>query len=258
MIGAVLFIGFGEAIAKPGPAGALIAYIIFVGTIIYSVMMSLGEMATYIPISGPFTACVTRFIDPSLGFAIRWIYWFSSGFWTDSYALFATNVILPSLAYIYRPYATNNQPELIVNCMTLTGSACSQALFRYLADRYGRRKLYGVELVIVIFGTLCMAQVSTGTNKSMSILYANKINLVTLAGSIIGQLVFGFLADLFGRRKLYGTELIFVIFGTLGLAGSATGFGNSMDIIGWLIYYRFFVGIGIGAGCPLSAVITTE
>jgi amino acid transporter len=61
----------------------LIAYI-FVGTIVYSVMTSLGEMATYIPISGAFTAYAHRFVDPSLGFSMGWIYWFS---WAITYAL---------------------------------------------------------------------------------------------------------------------------------------------------------------------------
>ncbi|TVY41122.1 Arginine permease CAN1 [Lachnellula cervina] len=82
-IGTGLFIGSGEALAKSGPAGALIAYI-FVGTIVYSVMQSLGEMATYIPIAGAFTSYATRFVDPSLGFSMGWIYWFS---WAMTYAL---------------------------------------------------------------------------------------------------------------------------------------------------------------------------
>jgi len=47
-------------------------------------MTSLGEMATYIPISGAFTSYVTRFIDPSLGFAMGWTYWFS---WAITFAL---------------------------------------------------------------------------------------------------------------------------------------------------------------------------
>jgi yeast amino acid transporter len=78
-----LFIGSGTAIAESGPAGALIAYL-FVGTIVYSVMTSLGEMATYIPIPGAFTSYAARFVDPSLGFAMGWIYWFS---WAITYAL---------------------------------------------------------------------------------------------------------------------------------------------------------------------------
>lgn len=82
-IGTGLFIGSGGALATAGPAGALIAYI-FVGTLVYSVMVALGEMATYIPISGAFTAYAARFVDPSLGFAMGWIYWFS---WAITYAL---------------------------------------------------------------------------------------------------------------------------------------------------------------------------
>jgi PHS family inorganic phosphate transporter-like MFS transporter len=79
-----------------------------------------------------------------------------------------------------------------------------------------------------------------------------------LAGSLLGQLIFGFLADKFGRRKLYGLELIVVIFGTLGLVQSSAGYHGSMKILGWLMFWRFFVGLGIGAEYPLSAVITAE
>ncbi|KAJ5105116.1 hypothetical protein NUU61_002463 [Penicillium alfredii] len=82
-IGTGLFIGSGTAIANAGPVGALIAYI-FVGSIVYSVMMALGEIATYIPIPGSFTSYAARLIDPSLGFAMGWIYWFS---WASTFAL---------------------------------------------------------------------------------------------------------------------------------------------------------------------------
>ncbi|EAW14678.1 putative arginine transporter [Aspergillus clavatus NRRL 1] len=82
-IGTGLFISSGTAIAHAGPVGALIAYI-FVGSIVYSVMTSLGEVATYMPIPGAFTAYATRLIDPSLGFAMGWIYWFS---WAITFAL---------------------------------------------------------------------------------------------------------------------------------------------------------------------------
>lgn len=78
-----MFIGSGAALAHAGPAGALIAYI-FVGTLVYSVMVALGEMATYIPIPGAFTAYAARFVDPSLGFAMGWLYWFS---WAITFAL---------------------------------------------------------------------------------------------------------------------------------------------------------------------------
>lgn len=91
-IGTGLFIGSGGAISKAGPAGALIAYA-FVGTLVFSVMNSLGEMATYLPISGAFTSYATRFISPSLGFAMGWIYWFSWSM-TFSLELTATGLII--------------------------------------------------------------------------------------------------------------------------------------------------------------------
>ena len=71
-------------------------------------------------------------------------------------------------------------------------------------------------------------------------------------------MIFGILADVYGRRRLYGLELAVVIFGTLGMAQASTGLNQSMNIMGWIIFWRFFMGLGIGAGYPLSAVITAE
>lgn len=34
-------------------------------------------MATYLPTSGSFSTYATRFVDPSLGFALGWNYWFN-------------------------------------------------------------------------------------------------------------------------------------------------------------------------------------
>ncbi|KAL4812832.1 amino acid permease/ SLC12A domain-containing protein [Aspergillus spinulosporus] len=82
-IGTGLFISSGSAISTAGPVGALIAYI-FIGSIVFSVMTALGEVATYLPIPGAFTSYATRLIDPSLGFAMGWIYWFS---WAITFAL---------------------------------------------------------------------------------------------------------------------------------------------------------------------------
>ena len=104
----------------------------------------------------------------------------SSGFFTDSYNLFAANVIVVMLDYIYWPDARSSNQEL-------------------------------------------------------------KINIPTLLGSLIGMLIFGVLSDVYGRRKLYGLELIVVIVGTLGIVEASTGYDGSMDIMGWLIFWRFLV-----------------
>ncbi|OCK79025.1 hypothetical protein K432DRAFT_300743 [Lepidopterella palustris CBS 459.81] len=82
-IGTGIFIASGSSLSRAGPAGALIAYA-FVGSLVFSVMLSLSEMATYIPIAGAFTRYAARFVDPSLGFSMGWIYWFS---WAITLAL---------------------------------------------------------------------------------------------------------------------------------------------------------------------------
>jgi len=75
-IGTGLFFASGGAIAQAGPGGALLAYATM-GIAVYCMMQSLGEMATQLPIPGSFEAYAERFIDPSLGFAVGWNYWFS-------------------------------------------------------------------------------------------------------------------------------------------------------------------------------------
>ena len=84
------------------------------------------------------------------------------------------------------------------------------------------------------------------------------VNSVTLAGCIVGQIFFGIMADIYGRRKMYGVELIIIGGATLGVSMSSSGADDSMNVIGWLIFWRFIAGIGVGADYPLSAVITAE
>ncbi|VVT54727.1 uncharacterized protein SAPINGB_P004221 [Magnusiomyces paraingens] len=82
-IGTGLFIGTGSAISDAGPVGSLIAYI-FMATVVYSLAQSIGEMATFIPITGSFTVFCSRFVSPALGASIGWLYWFS---WAITFAI---------------------------------------------------------------------------------------------------------------------------------------------------------------------------
>ncbi|EKV07745.1 Phosphate transporter [Penicillium digitatum] len=84
------------------------------------------------------------------------------------------------------------------------------------------------------------------------------INIATLAGTLLGQVTFGFLADKNGRKKMYGVELVLLITATLGVVMSSTGMNGSMNVFAWLIWWRICVGFGVGADYPLSAVITSE
>lgn len=52
-IGTGLFLGTGSSLATGGPASMLISYAI-VGAIVFVTMLSLGEMAAFIPVAGSF------------------------------------------------------------------------------------------------------------------------------------------------------------------------------------------------------------
>ncbi|KAH1496581.1 hypothetical protein KXW25_009036 [Aspergillus fumigatus] len=70
--------------------------------------------------------------------------------------------------------------------------------------------------------------------------YEVALSIVTVGGVLLGQIAFGFAADVWGRSKVYGMELVILIFPTLGLALSSSGAENSME------------------GIILSAVICSE
>lgn len=75
-IGTGLFLAGGESISTAGPGGALVAYGL-IGIMVYFLMTSLGEMATYLPVSGSFGVYANRYVDKAFGFALGWNYWFN-------------------------------------------------------------------------------------------------------------------------------------------------------------------------------------
>lgn len=77
-IGTGLFVGLGSSLASAGPVSTLLAYMIM-GIVVYSMLVALGEVSTLLAVPGGFTHHATRFLDPSLGFALGWTYWYSYG-----------------------------------------------------------------------------------------------------------------------------------------------------------------------------------
>lgn len=76
-LGTGLFLGSGKALSGAGPVGALIAYAL-VGTVAYSSLCSIGEMACHAPISGTFPHYAARWVDPAFGFAVGWNYYYTN------------------------------------------------------------------------------------------------------------------------------------------------------------------------------------
>ncbi|KAF8722675.1 hypothetical protein AX14_009689 [Amanita brunnescens Koide BX004] len=76
-IGTGLFLGSGGALAGAGPLGALLAYML-VGTVAYSTLCAVGELTTWAPVSGTFPHFAARWVDPALGFAVGWNYFYTN------------------------------------------------------------------------------------------------------------------------------------------------------------------------------------
>lgn len=76
------------------------------------------------------------------------------------------------------------------------------------------------------------------------------VESTALLAAAIGALLFGRIADMLGRKRIYGFEV-------LVLAAGAIACAFAPNIV-WLIGLRFILGIGIGGDYPVSATIMSE
>lgn len=75
-------------------------------------------------------------------------------------------------------------------------------------------------------------------------------------GMIVGQVGLGLLGDAWGRRAIYGKELIVTLFGTLMVILLPWKTLSPQSITIWISVARVITGIGIGAG--LNSLIITS
>jgi PHS family inorganic phosphate transporter-like MFS transporter len=76
------------------------------------------------------------------------------------------------------------------------------------------------------------------------------VDSTALLAAAFGALLFGRVADMLGRKRIYGVEVLVLAAGAIGCAFSPN--------IWWLIGLRFILGIGIGGDYPVSATIMSE
>ncbi|KID75582.1 Repressible high-affinity phosphate permease [Metarhizium brunneum] len=128
----------------------------------------------------------------------------------------------------------------------------------FLLDSYD---IFSINLITILLGMVFWSgeEVVNGFGGNNGVLpdtTNQALKAATSAGIIIGMVVFGWLADALGRRRMYGVELAIIIFGTFScaLASSSPSIGSA----GLLLFWRVLMGIGIGGDYPLSSVITSE
>ena len=76
------------------------------------------------------------------------------------------------------------------------------------------------------------------------------IGSISLIATFVGAFVFGRVADVFGRKAIYGLEAALMVIGAL-LSAVAPG-------VATLLVARVILGLGIGGDYPLSAVLMSE
>ncbi|KAF9040408.1 MFS general substrate transporter [Hymenopellis radicata] len=72
-------------------------------------------------------------------------------------------------------------------------------------------------------------------------------------GSVIGQFAFGYAADAFGRKAVYGKELMLIIFATIMSITVPTGMKLFIpdNCLIYLTIFRIILGIGVGGDYPM-------
>ena len=91
---------------------------------------------------------------------------------------------------------------------------------------------------------------------NMPINVTSAISAVALCGTLLGQIIFGWAGDRFGRKSVYGVTLLIMMGSSIC---SGLSFGQTRDsIVATLCFFRFLLGVGVGGDYPLSATIMAE
>ncbi|KAI2851263.1 hypothetical protein CBS147320_4475 [Aspergillus niger] len=122
----------------------------------------------------------------------------------------------------------------------------------FFTDSYD---IFAINLCSSMLGVVFWQHATTRPGK-MPYSSDTAIKVSTSAGTVIGQLFFGWLADIVGRKRMYGIELIIIILATLAQCLSSNS--PAVSITGLLVFWRTVMGIGIGGDYPLSSIITSE
>ncbi|MED6180215.1 Low affinity inorganic phosphate transporter 4 [Stylosanthes scabra] len=123
----------------------------------------------------------------------------------------------------------------------------------FFTDAYD---LFCISTVSKLLGRLYYYDPSTGKPGKLPLTVNNFVTGTALVGTLAGQLVFGWLGDKLGRKKVYGVTLVIMVFCAIC---SGLSFGStSKSVMITLCFFRFWLGFGIGGDYPLSATIMSE
>ncbi|MBW0498800.1 hypothetical protein O181_038515 [Austropuccinia psidii MF-1] len=110
--------------------------------------------------------------------------------------------------------------------------------------------LFTINLVVPILNVQYNGKL--GSHLGNAALGGGVLKAATNLGCIVGQILFGALGDIYGRKRIYYTALLVAICGTV-LTISAPNSLGAKGVFTWITIARVLLGIGIGGDYPMSA-----
>jgi MFS transporter, PHS family, inorganic phosphate transporter len=137
---------------------------------------------------------------------------------------------------------------------SVTGPSVTDLLNDAPRSKFHRRTVIvsGVGFFTDAYDLFVISTVATivATQWGLSTLQTSWVTGAAILGAFFGALIFGRIADIFGRKKVYTMVAVIMVIGALASA-AAPGFI-------WLVIARFILGLGIGGDYPVSAVLMSE
>jgi len=184
-----------------------------------------------------------------------------TGFFMDAYDLFAVNFASTMIGYVYYGGKTPANIDLGLKVTGSIGTLIGQLWFGYLADRLGRKKMYGVELMVIIVATVASAL--TGEGRAVTVVGTIMFWRVIMGVGIGGDYpLSAIITSEFATKKRRGAMMASVFamqgFGILGAALVAlivlAAFKNAILEDVSAVDYCWRIVLGCGAVPGLAAL----
>ncbi|KAJ7783646.1 major facilitator superfamily domain-containing protein [Mycena maculata] len=114
--------------------------------------------------------------------------------------------------------------------------------------------LFNINLTIIILNFVVNKKLS-GTIANAS-LEGGVLKAAANIGCVVGQIGFGLAGDVFGRKAIYGTEMIVTTVATILIISGPLSLGAGLFT--YITIFRVFMGVGIGGDYPMSASVVAD
>ncbi|TGO58536.1 hypothetical protein BOTNAR_0180g00230 [Botryotinia narcissicola] len=145
-IGTGLFVGSGQALFAGGPAFLFFAYCL-ITIFVYGIVTATTEISAYMPVHGSTMASyASRYVSPSLGLAMGWLYWYSFAI-VVPYEITAAGLVID-----YWPNHVNIAVWITILLLIIIGLNC------FPVKVYGETEFWFASLkVFMIIGLLILS-----------------------------------------------------------------------------------------------------